>query len=89
VSAFVGYGGVGGARAIEHLCLVLAELQVATVRQTLTLSMLTEFENFRTFAPGEYQIGFLNTLFDQLISWSQALEGVRKPPSAEVAELVA
>ena len=88
-AAFVGYGGVGGARAIEHLRLILAELQVATVRQTLTLSMLTEFENFRTFAPGDYQIRFLNTLFDQLISWSQALEGVRKPGHADGAGLTA
>jgi len=84
-AAFVGYGGVGGARAIEHLRLVLAELQVATVRQTLTLSLLTEFENFRTFAPGDYQADFLNTLFDQLIAWSNALETVRNPELAELA----
>lgn len=76
-AAFVGYGGVGGARAIEHLRLVLAELQVATVRQTLTLSVMTEFENFRTFAPGDYQLGFLDTMLDQLIAWSEALAGVR------------
>ncbi|WP_164234136.1 NADPH-dependent FMN reductase [Microbacterium hydrocarbonoxydans] len=83
-AAFVGYGGVGGARAIEHLRLVLAELQVATVRQTLTLSLMTEFENFRTFAPGDYQVGFLNTLFDQVIAWSEALESVRNPEFASM-----
>ena len=76
-AAFVGYGGVGGARAIEHLRLVLAELQVATVRQTLTLSTLTEFENFSTFKPGDHQLGFLDTLLDQLIAWSEALEPLR------------
>ncbi|MDR2322952.1 MAG: NAD(P)H-dependent oxidoreductase [Microbacterium sp.] len=84
-AAFVGYGGVGGARAIEHLRLVLAELQVATVRQTLTLSLMTEFENFQTFAPGDYQADFLNTLFDQLIAWANALETVRNPELAELA----
>ncbi|MFJ4166001.1 NADPH-dependent FMN reductase [Microbacterium sp. NPDC089698] len=84
-AAFVGYGGVGGARAIEHLRLVLAELQVATARQTLTLSLMTEFENFQTFAPGDYQADFLNTLFDQLITWANALETVRNPELAELA----
>ena len=78
-AALVGYGGVGGSRAIEHLRLVLAELQVATVRQTLTLSLGTEFENYSTFTPREPQAAFLDTLFNQLISWSQALEGVRNP----------
>lgn len=84
-AALVGYGGVGGARAIEHLRLVLAELQVATVRQTLTLSLTTEFENYSTFAPGDSQVAFLDTLFDQLVAWSQALEGVRNPELAERA----
>ena len=31
-AALVGYGSVGGARAIEHLRLVAAELQLATIR---------------------------------------------------------
>jgi NAD(P)H-dependent FMN reductase len=43
---FVSYGGVGGARAAEHLRLVAGELQMADVRQQVALSLLTEFENF-------------------------------------------
>ena len=84
-AAFVGYGGVGGARAIEHLRLVLAELQVATVRQTLTLSLMTDFENFNIFVPGDHHVKFLNTLFDQLVAWSQALDSVRSEELGEVA----
>ncbi|MCR2764514.1 NAD(P)H-dependent oxidoreductase [Microbacterium sp. zg.B48] len=84
-AALVGYGGVGGARAIEHLRLVLAELQVATVRQTLTLSLMTEFENYSTFTPGEYQATLLNAQFDQLIAWSEALQGVRHPADIQAA----
>lgn len=76
-AGLVGYGGVGGARAIEHLRLVLAELQVATVRQTLTLSLASEFENYSTFMPGESQARLLGTLFDQVVAWSKAMEGVR------------
>ncbi len=78
-AGIVGYGGVGGARAIEHLRLILAELQVATVRQTLTLSLSTDFENYSVFTPADSQTALLSTLFDQLIDWSKALEGVRNP----------
>ena len=84
-AALVGYGGVGGARAIEHLRLVLAELQVATVRQTLTLSLMTDFEDFTTFAPSRQQVALLDTLFDQLVAWSDALEDVRRPRRADAA----
>jgi NAD(P)H-dependent FMN reductase len=31
-AGFVGYGSVGGSRAVEHLRLIAAELQLATVR---------------------------------------------------------
>lgn len=84
-AGLVGYGGVGGARAIEHLRLVLAELHVATVRQTLTLSLTTDFENYSTFTPGDSQSVFLDALFDQVITWSQALESVRNPEAIEIA----
>src|ERR1700724_4195057 len=36
--AFVGYGGVGGARAVEHLRLVAVELQMAPVRNTVHIA---------------------------------------------------
>src|SRR5258705_2623913 len=48
-AGFVSYGGAGGARAVEQLWLVLAEVQVATVRAQLTLPMWTDFDNFTTF----------------------------------------
>src|SRR5207244_6375765 len=50
-AGFVSYGGAGGARAVEHLRLVLAEVHVATVRAQVMLSMWTDFENFTTFKP--------------------------------------
>ena len=84
-AALVGYGGVGGARAIEHLRLVLAELQVATVRQTLTLSLMTDFEDFTTFTPSRQQVALLDTLFGQLVAWAEALEDVRRPRRADAA----
>jgi len=38
-AGFVSYGGAGGARAVEQLRLVLAEVHVATVRAQVLLSM--------------------------------------------------
>ena len=76
---FVSYGSVGGARAVEHLRLVAGELQMADVRQQVTLSLITDFENFSVFKPGDYSVGALNTLFDQVIAWSAALAPLRQP----------
>ena len=42
---FVSYGNAGGARAVEQLRMAAAELQMADVRQQVTLSVFTEFEN--------------------------------------------
>jgi NAD(P)H-dependent FMN reductase len=88
-AAFVGYGGVGGARAIEHLRLVSAELQMATVRASLTISLMTEFENFRTFAPHDYLLPQVDTMLDQVVAWSRALEPLRSAAAESEEELVA
>ena len=74
---FVSYGAVGGARAVEHLRLVAGELQMADVRQQVTLSLITEFKNFSVFKPGDYNLPALNTLLDQVIAWSAALAPLR------------
>jgi NAD(P)H-dependent FMN reductase len=79
---FVSYGAVGGARAAEHLRLVAGELQMADVRQQVALSLITDFENFSVFKPGDYHLTSLNTLFDQVIAWSAALAPLRQPAAA-------
>jgi NAD(P)H-dependent FMN reductase len=76
---FVSYGSVGGARAAEHLRLVAGELQMADVRQQVALSLLTEFENFSVFKPGDYNLAALDTLLDQVVAWSNALAPLRQP----------
>jgi NAD(P)H-dependent FMN reductase len=81
-AGFVSYGGVGGARAAEHLRLVVGELQMADVRQQVALSLLTEFENFSVFKPGDYNLAALDTLLDQVIAWSTALAPLRQPAPA-------
>jgi NAD(P)H-dependent FMN reductase len=78
-AGFVSYGAVGGARAAEHLRLVAGELQMADVRQQVPLSLLTEFENFSVFKPGDYNRAALDTLLDQVVAWSTALAPLRQP----------
>jgi NAD(P)H-dependent FMN reductase len=79
---FVSYGGAGGARAAEHLRLVVGELQMADVRQQVTLSMFTEFENFTVLKPGSYSLAALDTMLDQVIAWSAALAPLRQQAPA-------
>jgi NAD(P)H-dependent FMN reductase len=76
-AAFVSYGALGGARAIEHLRAIASELQMAHVRQQLSFSMFTDFENFSAFKPGPQQDHAATLLFDQLESWAGALRTVR------------
>jgi NAD(P)H-dependent FMN reductase len=84
-AGFVSYGGVGGARAAEHLRLVAGELQMADVRQQVALSLLTEFENFSVFKPGDYNLAALDTLLDQVIAWSTALAPLRRQQPSPVS----
>ena len=75
---FVSYGAVGGARAAEHLRLVAGELQMADVRQQVALSLLTEFENFSVFKPGDFNVAALDKCIDQVVAWSTALAPLRQ-----------
>src|SRR5437764_13908374 len=76
-AGFVGYGSAGGVRAVEHLRLVLAEVQVATVRNQVALSLFTDFENYTTFKPAAYHEKSVNAMLDQLIAWGGALKPLR------------
>jgi len=76
-AGFVSYGSVGGTRAVEHLRLVMAELQVATVRAQVALSLFTDFVNFSEFTPAAHQADGVGVLLDQVVAWSTALAPVR------------
>ena len=76
-AAFVAYGSLGGSRAIEHLRGIAAELQIADVRQQLSFSLFTDFEDFRTFAPQPQHADAAVTLFDQVEAWAAALKPLR------------
>lgn len=76
-AGFVSYGSAGGTRAVEHLRLVMAELQVASVRAQVALSLFTDFTNYTEFTPAAHQTAALEPLFDQVVAWSNALATVR------------
>ena len=67
-AGFVTYGSASGTRAVEHLRLIMAELQIADVRAQVALSLFTDFQNFSAFMPGPQHEPAVNTMLE--ISWS-------------------
>lgn len=77
-AGFVGYGGSGGVRAVENLRLVMAEVQVATVRAQVALSLRADWEDFTVFKPDPKHEAALNAMLDQLVPWGEAMKTVRE-----------
>ncbi len=77
-AGFVSYGSLSGARAVEHLRLIMAELQIADVREQVAFSLMTDFENFSVFKPAGHHEKKVNSMIDQVISWGTAMKGVRE-----------
>ena len=79
--AFVGYGGVGGARAVEQLRLNCIELQMAPTRAAVHiqlpvyLAVLKEGKSLSEFEPVA-QSG--KDMLDQLVWWTNALKAARE-----------
>ena len=76
-AGFVSYGSVGGARAVEHLRLIAAELQMATVRAQAMFTLEEDFENYTSFTPRSHKADDVNAMLDQLLPWAQSLQTVR------------
>ena len=79
---FVSYGVVGGARAAEQLRLICGALQMASVGQQVTLSLMTEFEHYTTLKPADHTTAALDALLDQVVAWSAALAPLRAATQA-------
>jgi len=76
-AGFVSYGSAGGTRAVEHLRLIMGELQVADVRAQVALSLFTDFANFSEFTPGPQHADAVGVVLDQVVAWSTALATLR------------
>jgi NAD(P)H-dependent FMN reductase len=77
VAGFVSYGSSGGIRAVEHLRLIMAELQVATVRAQVSFSLITDFVNYHDFRPDASRAGQVTTMLDQVVRWGSAMKAMR------------
>ena len=76
-AGFVSYGSAGGVRAVEHLRLIMGELQIADVRQQVQFSLFSDFENYSTFVPGPQHAAMASVMLDQVVAWADALRTVR------------
>jgi NAD(P)H-dependent FMN reductase len=89
--AFVAYGGVGGARAVEHLRLILIEMQAAPLRNAVHVG-LAEFlgmlQQGKTFADYPYLEQSARVLLDDLQWWTSTLKAGREASSID-ARLIA
>jgi NAD(P)H-dependent FMN reductase len=84
-AAFVSYGSTGGARAVESLRLVMAEIQIADVRAQVMFQLATDFKNFSQFAPDPRHEKELDEMLRQLVSWGGALKAVRDETARHAA----
>jgi NAD(P)H-dependent FMN reductase len=79
--AFVGYGGVGAARAIETLRGVVIELQMAPIRHEVNITMepfLGILRQGHALNDYEYLVRSREAMFDHLAWWGEALKAARQ-----------
>lgn len=84
--AFVGYGGVGAARAIETLRGVVIELQMVPIRQEVNIGVepfLGVARGGRSLNDYEYLVQSRTAMFDHLVWWGEALKTARQNAGAE------
>jgi NAD(P)H-dependent FMN reductase len=84
--AFVGYGGVGGARAVEHLRLVTAELQMASVRNAVHIAgsdVLSIWQQGKSFDEFPHLAQAAAGMLDELAWWTRALKTARESVALE------
>lgn len=78
---FVGYGGVGAARAVEQLRLVATEVQMAPVRNAVHIGM-AEFMGIwregKAFEDYPHLAQSANGLLDDMAWWAKALKSARE-----------
>src|SRR5256714_3767282 len=81
-AGFVSYGGAGGARAVEQLRLLLAEVHVGTGRTQTVVWMITDFANLPTVNPPTKHQKTLRIVLDQIVAWDGALKQLRESRAA-------
>jgi NAD(P)H-dependent FMN reductase len=86
-AGFVSYGSAGGVRAVEQLRQVMGEIKIADVRTQLFLPLAHDFESYSNFVPTDAHEATINTVFEQVVAWAEALKPLRV--KAEVKKQIA
>jgi NAD(P)H-dependent FMN reductase len=79
--AFVGYGGVGGARAVEQLRLNAIELQMAPIRSAVHIlfsDYLAVIKDGKPLSEFDHLNQAARQMLDQLAWWTAALKAARE-----------
>jgi NAD(P)H-dependent FMN reductase len=85
---FVGYGGVGGARAVEQLRLIAVELQMAPVARAVHIGLepsLGVMMHGKALDDYPYLAESRTAMFDQLVWWGNALKAAREATALAAA----
>lgn len=88
-AAFFGYGGVGGARAVEQLRLICVELQMAPTRTGVHLAgadFMAAFRQGKPIAEFAYLKPTAEAMLDELVWWTSALKAAREAPLRAAAQ---
>lgn len=83
--AFVGYGGVGAARAVENGRTVAIELQMAPIQKAVHIGLepfIGVIREGRTLASYEHLNAARTAMFNQLVWWAKALKAARTAATA-------
>lgn len=87
-AGYVGYGGVGGARAVEHLRMMAVEQAMAPVKSAVHIG----WADYLSLAQGEKKLEDLPhlnqaaaALLDDVVWWANALKAARAVPAAKAA----
>lgn len=88
-AAYLGYGSVGAARAIEQLRLISIELQMAPTRTGVHIQgadFMALLKGEKSFDDLAYLPQNTTTMLDELVWWANALKAARRPELSVAAE---
>lgn len=76
-AGIVCYGSSGGLRAAESLKTTLGELQIATVRAQVSISIFDDMQDYSQMTPRDFQAANLQEMLRQTVRWAGALKSLR------------
>lgn len=91
-AAYVGYGGVGAARAIEQLRLINVELQMAPLRSGVHIGggdFMGLWRGGKAFEEMPHLAQSAEAMLDELAWWTKALKAAREGAAGEPAKAAA